>query len=305
QNQVDLTDNLHLTLGGRFNYARIDADQVQDPNTNNQISIDEEFSSVVGSARATWEILPDELTLFGGVSQGFRAPNVGDLTRFDTARSNEFETPAPGLDEEEYLTFEIGTKAQVGTFSAQAAYFYTDIDDQIIRFPTGDVVSGNNEVTKSNVGDGQVFGAELTAAWAFDPSWTLFGNAAYVEGEVTTFPTSAQVKEEEYLSRLMPLTGQIGLRWDPPRSRFWAEGIVRMATEADKLSTRDQNDTQRIPPGGTPGYAVLSLRGGWQVNEHLSLVAALENVTDENYRIHGSGQNEPGINAILTLRGTF
>ena len=29
------------------------------------------------------------------------------------------------------------------------------------------------------------------------------------------------------------------------------------------------------------------------------LTAALENITDEDYRIHGSGVNQPGINAVI------
>ncbi len=32
---------------------------------------------------------------------------------------------------------------------------------------------------------------------------------------------------------------------------------------------------------------------------------ALENLLDENYRVHGSGQNEPGRNFILSLDYRF
>ena len=72
-----------------------------------------------------------------------------------------------------------------------------------------------------------------------------------------------------------------------------------MVKGQDKLSARDAGDTQRIPPGGTPGYLVASVRTGVQVTENLELNAALENITDEDYRIHGSGVNQPGINAII------
>jgi hemoglobin/transferrin/lactoferrin receptor protein len=44
---------------------------------------------------------------------------------------------------------------------------------------------------------------------------------------------------------------------------------------------------------------VASVRAGVQVTESLELNAALENITDEDYRIHGSGVNQPGINAII------
>ena len=318
QDEIDVTDRLTVTLGGRFNYASVEADRVNDPNVDadapgntaadSTFSIEDEFDSFVGSARATYELMPDRLNVFGGVSQGFRAPNLGDLTRFDTARSNEFEIPAPGLEEERYITYEIGSKLRTETASARLAYFYTDIRDQILRFPTGNMnAAGDFEVTKANVGDGQVFGVEFSGAWELAPSWTLFGNVGYVEGEVTNFvgPPGNLRKQDDYLSRLQPLQGQLGLRWDSPNTRFWGEGLLRMAADADKLSARDRGDFQRIPNGGTPGYAVLSVRGGWRVNEHLNVVGAVENITDEEYRVHGSGQNRPGLNVILSVDVTF
>jgi len=96
--------------------------------------------------------------------------------------------------------------------------------------------------------------------------------------------------------------GEIGLRWTNADERFWIDGLVRIAGDADKLSTRDESDRQRIPPGGTSGYAVASLRTGWQANEALLLTLNLENLTDEAYRVHGSGQNEAGIGAIFGMR---
>ena len=80
---------------------------------------------------------------------------------------------------------------------------------------------------------------------------------------------------------------------------------LTIAGKADRLSTRDEGDTQRIPPGGTPGYTVLTVRGEWQARPDLTVSAALENLTDEDYRVHGSGQNEPGLNAVVGLNWKF
>ena len=43
---------------------------------------------------------------------------------------------------------------------------------------------------------------------------------------------------------------------------------------------RDRSDTQRIPPGGTPGYILLNFRSGFQVNEQLLLTAGIEGTLD-------------------------
>ncbi len=77
------------------------------------------------------------------------------------------------------------------------------------------------------------------------------------------------------------------------------EGNVLIADRQDRLSASDRRDTQRIPPGGTPGYTVATVRSGWRVSDSFTLTAAVENVFDEDYRIHGSGVNEPGVNFIF------
>ena len=47
------------------------------------------------------------------------------------------------------------------------------------------------------------------------------------------------------------------------------------------------------------------LRAGWHLDERTDLSIALENVTDVDYRVHGSGQNRPGRNLILSLTARF
>jgi hemoglobin/transferrin/lactoferrin receptor protein len=306
QDRIPVADRLDLILGGRYTYARADADQVKDPDTGSRISVTDDWGALVGSARLSWFADPREhWNVFGGVSQGFRTPNLSDLTRLDTARTNEIETPSSGLDPERFLTYEAGVKARYENFSAQAAYFYTDIEDMIVRTPTGNVIAGDNEVTKKNAGNGYVHGVEVGARWRFSPQWSVFGSFAWLYGEVDTYPTSAPVTRSEPISRLMPPTGQLGLRWDHADKTLWAEAVCTAAGDADQLSTRDKADTQRIPPGGTPGYVTLDVRGGWRVADGLDVWAGLENVTNEDYRIHGSGVNEPGVNFKLGVRWRF
>jgi hemoglobin/transferrin/lactoferrin receptor protein len=259
----------------------------------------------VGETRLLWRAVPDSLDWYFGLGQGFRAPNLSDLTRFDTSRSGEVETAALDLDPEHYLGFETGLKLSRPRFSAELNGFYTLIDDQIVRFPTGALIGGMPEVTKDNVGDGYVQGIELGISYDVTKQWTLSGNLAWTEGKVDTFPTAAPVIAREYIDRLMPLAAQVGLRWESPAQKWWGEAVGMMAAKADKVSTRDAGDTQRIPPGGTPGYAVLHLRGGWNVTRNLSASAAVENLFDEDYRVHGSGQNMAGRNFILELTASF
>ena len=103
----------------------------------------------------------------------------------------------------------------------------------------------------------------------------------------------------------MATNGQVGLRWATIDQAIWVEGVVTMWAAQNRLSFGDQRDTQRVPPGGSPGYTVASIRGGWQVTNGLAVTLTLDNLTDKDYRVHGSGVNESGFNAILGVEYRF
>lgn len=306
QNEYSPTAWLDLVTGVRYTYAAADAGRVEDPVSGDAISLSEDDDSLVGSARFVLHLDEDEhWNAFGGVSQAFRAPNLSDLTRYDTARSNEIETPAPGLDAEEFLSYEVGLRGEFDALFAQASWFWTEVDGMIVRQPTGAVIDGDREVTKRNAGDGFVQGFEVEARWRFAENCTLWGAFAWLDGEVDGYPTSDPVAVREPITRLMPMTTQVGLRWDAPEGDCWLEAVLLNAADADRLSASDRSDTQRVPPGGTPGYTTLSLRSGFRLSHSTTLTAVLDNVTDEDYRVHGSGINEPGLNFIVGLEWRF
>lgn len=293
-------EKLALDLGGRFTYAEAQIGKVEDPGTGNQISIDDNWENFSGSARLSYQLDEDDrFRLFSGVSQAFRAPNLADLSRLDSNRSNEIETPAPNLDPEQFLTYEIGLKAEAGRLSGSVTYFHTQVDDLILRTPTGRIVDGLNEVTKLNSGDGHVQGVEISGHFKIDEHWSVFGGFAYQDSKVSTFPTSAPFLQDEPLSRLLPLNGYTGLRWKNSEETLWIEGLVTAFDDADRLSTSDRRDTQRIPPDGTPGYWLATVRSGLELNEKLTVTSGIENLFNQAYRSHGSGQNEPGLNAFI------
>ncbi|MFW6162470.1 MAG: TonB-dependent receptor plug domain-containing protein [Planctomycetota bacterium] len=304
QDEIAITERLDAILGVRYTWAKADADRVEDPETGEVVGVEDDWDTVVGSARLVYRAT-EHWNVWGGVSQGFRAPNLSDLTRLDTARSGEIETPSPGLDPEQFCTAELGVKARYPRTRLELTGYCTRIRDMIVRFPTGDIVDDDREVQKANVGDGYVTGIEARARHQVTDTVSVFAAAAWTRGEVDTFPTSAQIESREPMSRIPPLTGLLGVRWEHPSRQFWAETVVRMADEQDRLSPRDEGDTQRIPPGGTPGYGVWDIRVGARVTADLHVSAACENVLDKDYRIHGSGVNEPGRNFILAADWTF
>ena len=309
QNQFKPWEPLEITLGARYSWAHAEADAGKiDPDPTDALEfsdLDESFDAFTASARFRLDVARD-WNFFGGVSQGFRAPNLSDFTSFELARSGERETPAFDLDPEHYTSFEIGTKARSERLRASVyvSYFYTMIEDQIVRLPTGGTVDADPEVTRTNAGDGYIHGIELGAEWNFWRGFTAFGNLSWTEGEVDTFLAPGELQRRP-ASRIQPLTGLIGLRWQSEDRKWFLEGTAQLARHQDRLSPGDIADTQRIPPGGTRGYQVFSLRGYYKPVEQLRIFAAVENVSGEDYRYLGSGINEPGTNFVVGTQVRF
>ena len=306
EDEITFTDRYALIAGLRYNLAEAEADKVQDPVTGTPFSIEDDWSRVVGNLRLR-AFLDDAQAwqMFAGISQGYRAPNLSDLTRFDSARSNEFEVPSPDLDAEKLVSYEIGTKYSSATAGFGLSYFYSDIDDLIVRTPTGRVINGETEITKKNAGNGYVTGVEIDGHYLPFENWLAWANFTWLDSSVETFPTSAPQLVSEPIDRQMPITINGGIKWSASNQRIRIEGWGTWADDADELSTRDSNDTDRIPPGGTPDYFIVGIRGSWQALDSIRMSLAVENILDEEYRVHGSGLNGPGRNVIIAVQATF
>jgi hemoglobin/transferrin/lactoferrin receptor protein len=293
-----------LVPGVRVSWFDLASDRVANPDPGGPpvIGVDESWAAATGSLRALAPLGADA-ALFAGVSQGFRAPNLSDLTAFDS--TSVVETPSPDLEPENFLQFELGTKGERGAFAWQAAAYHTLVDDMIVRSPTGVSIGGTPEVQKSNVGDGWIQGIELSGAWTVAPQWTAFLTGTWMDGEVDDVVLPAGDVVRDAASRLAPLQAYGGLRWQDADGHRWIEGWFWAVNDQDLLALKDVTDTQRIPPGGTPGYTVFGITAGMDLREDVRLIAAVENLGDKDYRVHGSGVNQPGRNLVLAVDFLF
>ena len=306
--EVPVGEWVTLNGGLRYELAHADANTV-DPAPGDAFplrKINRTYDGLIGSTAITLH-LHDCVNVIASVSQGFRAPNLDDTTAFNSARSNIFDTPAPDLDPERTTTFELGVKARSERWGElQAFAYYTDLDEFIVRVPTGRTVNGAAEFSKDNVSDGQIYGVESQGEIfaLLEPRISIYGGAAW------TYGLSDQRKpngttDEDPISRINPAKAHLGLRWRGFDPSAYLEGEVLWVREQRRLALSDEADTQRIPPGGTPGYTVLSVRGGVEVLPGIRAHLALENILNRDFRVHGSGTNAAGFNAVFGIDGQF
>ncbi|MEI9900981.1 MAG: TonB-dependent receptor [Hyphomicrobium sp.] len=89
-NTTDVTKNLSVTLGGRWNYARIACRTenfvAEDPDDEDKITGTHKYYRFNPMAGATYKLLPG-LTLYGSYAEANRAPTAAELACADPGRS--------------------------------------------------------------------------------------------------------------------------------------------------------------------------------------------------------------------------
>ncbi|MFU8893494.1 MAG: TonB-dependent receptor plug domain-containing protein [Luteolibacter sp.] len=299
QYRWNIGERIEITPGVRYTHASAELGRFTDALGATRTNESQSWDAVVGSLRGLYRI-DDAWGVFGGISQAFRAPNLVDLSGNLSTRAGGTVLGSTDLEPEKFLTYELGLRHTSDTLTFQGGVFYTDVNDVITD--VREAPPSTARVTTNGAG-GYVYGIELESAWRFHPQWTLSGFAAWQDARVEAPDFVGGSVNSRPQSRQLPLSGSFALRWTSESGAYWAEGRVTGAAREDRTTAADQAaDNQRIPTNGTPSYVVASLRGGWQLNDHLALTAAVENLTDTDHRIHGSGQNEPGLNFILGAR---
>jgi hemoglobin/transferrin/lactoferrin receptor protein len=292
-------EQLEVTTGVRYTYAEASLGRFKDADGVDQFGESKNWDSVVGSLRGLYQ-LNERWSVFGGISEAFRAPNLDDLSGNMTSKSGAELLGATDVEPEEFITYEIGARHTGEATALQASVFYTDGSDLITAVQRSAV---DTATVTTNASDAYIYGVEVEGAWRFHPEWTLSGFVAWQDGRIQSAKYLGGPVTDKPMPRQLPLTGSLALRWTSASEKYWVEGRVLAADTEDRITAADQAaDNQRVPTGGTPGYLVASLRAGWKVNDHLGLTCGVENLTDADYRNHGSGQNEPGLNGILGVR---
>ncbi|MBC8127053.1 MAG: TonB-dependent receptor, partial [Gloeobacteraceae cyanobacterium ES-bin-144] len=117
---------LEITAGVRYTYANATLGRFSGGSDESR-----HWDNIVGSLRGIYTLDP-AWSIYGGISQAFRAPNLDDLTGNLSAKSGAPVIGDPNVDPENFITYEIGTRHQTENTSMNFAVFYTDVQDLIV-----------------------------------------------------------------------------------------------------------------------------------------------------------------------------
>jgi len=230
---------------------------------------------------------------------GFRAPNVFDLGTLGDRPGNRYNIPNPDLVSEHITHADLGIRHHGDRWQFEAVAFVLHYDDRIASVLTGAVTPDGRDVIQSrNVASAEIRGIEVGGRLSLTPSLDLDLVLNAVRGEQSDGSGS-----DEPADRIPPWNGRAGASWQ------WTPDLlvhawVAFAASQDRLSGRDVRDS-RIDPEGTPGWLTANLRVALDLGDRWQLGAALENLFDRRYRLHGSGIDAAGRNVVVSVRAAW
>jgi outer membrane receptor protein involved in Fe transport len=315
-----------IPLGRRFSLdaaVRVNAWNVDIPADPSTPAIPSLAPSTAGASSSLFGrySVGDGFLVFLGVSQGMRAPNIDERVALGCT-SDGYDVPSTDLETEKSVSTEAGVKLDLfGIVAAQLFYSFTYLADPVLRVPAT-LVTPSGSISKIQCGSvaagkptlvpvmkrvsgksALLHNLEALVELNLGTRWRLFALTSFARGDATLPPPSGSA---EPMDRVPPFGGTAGLRFWITEVSGFAEVMVRWAARQDRLSSSDLEDPRTCPQGptsceGTPGFAVLSLRGAARIARGLRALLAVENLTNERYRIHGSALEGPGLSAIVGL----
>jgi len=329
----EISSRWTLTASARFDLFRFasEVDEMYVPPGGLDPAADE-FTDTqpafVGGLHAAYQ-LSERALLYGGWTRGFRefAPRFGATQHgfgvvvpsqlLDPVTADQFElglrygTPAVRGELVGYHTIFSNFQNLVpGTFEGQDWY---DFDGDAVRDPNEDVyvTSGNGDAYVQGVELDVTVDARRVTGLRWTEGWSVGGGFAWNYGGDTT--------NDIPLRHTHPAWGIARLRYDDPCEArgLWFAAEAQFVRHYDRVPPdRLANDAgyyedpQNAASGkrrawGLPGYSVLDLRAGINLDEHATLSLGLENVFDVLYRPAHSRADAPGRNFTLMFELTF
>jgi iron complex outermembrane receptor protein len=296
----DVTSQLSVTAGGRYNYARVQIADPSDPSNVdlNSTNVYERFNPAAG---ATYKLLPG-LSLYGGYSEANRAPTPAELACADPLNAcliESFLTSDPPLKQIVSHTWELGLRGDYGTpvdhFQWSAGLFRTSNTDDIVTQIANDGTRGYFV----NATDTLRQGIEASVQYTTD-RYRVYANYNYVDA---TF--------EKGYEQFSPNNPNAGTCIDPsetgcievlagdhvpgiPAHKFkagfdywlthkWKFGADVIATSAQYFYGDENNSNPQLA-----GYAKINLHSSYDITDHIQVYGLIDNLFDQHFGTYGT-----------------
>jgi len=248
----------------------------------------------------------DSLIVKGGVSSGFRAPDIrqtladwGQNSRGGTIYGN------PDLEAETSVTYEANVIYQVNPrLEIGVTAYQTDFKDKILRVTCEAATAwcvdeplssiGRPPTTYVNIDEVRIKGLEATLDARLSDSFTLKATGTLTDSEQLTGVNAGASLNETPKSQ-----GSVALTYRPRHSKF--SGFIRAIYYGEEAQATAQISGSNII---APAYTTVDIGGSYNVNDTVTLRAGVQNLLDKEmtYEEFGYVNDRARVWAGLTAR---
>lgn len=304
-----------LQTGVRYNTIFIKADLSE----NNAFfnfpfeDADIKTGALTGTAGFSW--IPNKTIQWKlNASTAFRAPNIDDIGKIFDFEPGSVVVPNQNLKPEYAYNGELGLTLNFNkTVVIDLATYYTYLDNALVRRDFS--INGQTEIVYDgelsnvqaiqNASKAWVYGFEAGIKISFSEHFKLKSQYSIVGG-MEEDKNGIEVP----VRHVAPNFGNAHLIWK--KNKLKCDAFINFngelsfkhlaASEVKKafLYAKDKNGNPY-----SPSWRTINFRSQYEINKTTSLIATLENITNQRYRPYSSGISAPGINFILALKYSF
>lgn len=243
-------------------------------------------------------------------SSAFRAPNIDDIGKVFDSEPGSVVVPNKNLKPEYAYGGELGLSLNFNDkLILDMATYYTFLDNALVRRDF--TLNGTSELIYDgelstiqaiqNASKAWIYGFEIGAKINFTKHLKLTSQYNIIGG------TEEDNGIEVPVRHAAPNFGNTHLVWQSHNLQI--DGFVNYNNElsfnqlAPSEAAKDYIyalDTNGKPY--SPSWYTLNLRTQYKVTDSATLVASLENITDQRYKTYSSGIASPGRNLIVSLK---
>jgi iron complex outermembrane receptor protein len=237
QNELNLTDDLILTLGVRRESAHYDGrDKISG------LSFSLRGDEWAPKAALTWRII-EPVSVYASYARGFRFPNMDEAFGFFGF--------SPGLEPEIAETYEVGTKVRTKYLSLNLAAYHTTVDKEIFFNPLAPNAVNPFAFPGVNVNLDRVRHRGIEASGSVYPTeWLeIYGSFTYDDVKITRdevtglegfrMPITPRYRGTAGVRVYMPYGFEAGVNANYVGSRFLANDVTNSLEKLPKWASYD------------------------------------------------------------------
>jgi iron complex outermembrane receptor protein len=283
QHRRELTDNLSLTAGLRYDYANYEFDNHLDTigdighGAQSLANREDSFNHLSPKASLNYH-LTDDSSIYLRYANSFRMPTASSLYHLKNRDSN---TAISGINPEVSDTYETGYKVNFEPVSFDFALYSMNVDNAIVN-----AYDDLGVRYQTNAGKVSHKGVELSTQWQVNPSFDLSFAYTRTKHQFDEFVVDAGRVDDNGISNAKIYSGNtmkmapkyvanIRLRYNPqPFNTF--SSMLEFQSTGDYWMD-DENSREYS------GYTVANLKFRYQYSDQLSFNARIRNLTAKTY----------------------